>query len=92
MRLYIGVSHFTESRPHVDADRIRNDVIDPQKEKLKSIPVPVGEPIIEVVISMFITKVIAVVKTKLYLHFLCTVKQAKILIHYCTLPCICMTA
>jgi len=60
--------------------------MDPQKEQLKSVPVesdrPIEEQIIEVDALMFIKKIIAVVKTKLFVHFLYTIRQTVMLIHY----------
>jgi len=62
------VSHFTESWSHPDVDRIRKHIFDPQKEDLLSIPVssglPVEEQIMNVNISMFVRKLVALVKTK----------------------------
>jgi len=72
--LLIGVFHFTESTSYPDLDRLRKQLIDPQKHDLKSAPVasdrPMEEQIINVVAGMLITKVIAVVKTKMFLYYL----------------------
>jgi len=72
--LLLGVSRFTESMSHTDVDRLRRQVIDPQKEDLKSIPVasdrPMEEQIMNVNVSLYIRKLIDVVETNLFLHYI----------------------
>ena len=59
---------------HTDVDRLRRQVIDPQKDDLKSIPVasdrPIEEQIMNVNVSLYIRKLIDVVKTNLFLHYI----------------------